>query len=67
MGEIVIKVPGNVKETLEIEKNQQTVKEFLQKLKLIEDILFLQEHYPEVNNSVEIPNISEEDLVSQGD
>ncbi len=67
MGEIVIKVPGNVKETLEIEKNQQTVKEFLQKLKLIEDILFLQEHYPEVNNSVEIPNISEEDLVTQGD
>ncbi len=67
MGEIVIKVPGNVKETLEIEKNQQTVKEFLQKLKLIEDILFLQEHYPEVSNSVEIPNISEEDLVSQGD
>ncbi|SMP11830.1 hypothetical protein SAMN06265339_0987 [Desulfurobacterium pacificum] len=67
MGEIVIKVPGNVKETLEIEKNQQTVKEFLRKLKLIEDVLFLQEHYPEVNNAVEIPNISEEDLIIQGD
>ncbi|TCK04040.1 hypothetical protein [Phorcysia thermohydrogeniphila] len=67
MGEIVIKVPGDFKETFEIERDREAIKKVVKKLEVMEDIVFLQTHYSKVKNAVRVEDIDEEELTLQGD
>ena len=49
MGEIVIKVPGDVREEIELEEER-----FDEALKRVGNLLFLIYHYPKLKHSLEV-------------
>ena len=62
MGEIVIKVPGDVREEIELKEEK-----FDEVLKRLGDLLFLVYHYPKIKHSIEVEEVAEEEVYLQGD
>ncbi len=69
MGEIIIKVPGDIKEVFEIETldlNSQDFKEKVEKIiKRLENLLFLTYYYPKLKHSIKVEETSEEEMYLQ--
>ncbi len=59
MGEIIIKVPGDIKEVIEI----QSIAD-IKKAERMLDILFLMKKFPEVKHSIEVEEVTEDELKS---
>jgi hypothetical protein len=68
MGEIIIKVPGDIKEVFEIKEGETIpIDKIIKKLEKLNDITFLQTYFPKVKHSVEVEEVTEEELHLQGD
>ena len=62
MGEIVIKVPGDVREEIELDEER-----FDEALKRVGNLLFLIYYYPKLKHSLEVEETTEEEMHLQGD
>jgi len=62
MGEIVIRVPWDVREEIELEEER-----FDEALKRVGNLLFLIYHYPKLKHSLEVEETTEEEMHLQGD
>ena len=70
MGEIIIKVPGDVREefTLGVTTNAEDLKENIEKItRRLKNLLFLTFYFPKIKHSIEIEETSEEEMYLQGD
>ncbi len=65
MGEIIIKVPGDIKEVFEIDEISQTKPNKVEKLiEKIEHYNFVMKNLEKVLGSVEVEDVKEEDMYS---
>jgi predicted dinucleotide-utilizing enzyme len=67
MGEIVIKLPEEVRETVHLHLPYEVVKEKVNELRKLERISKAMEILEKYKHSVEVEEISEEELYLQGD
>jgi len=66
MGEIIIKIPGDIREIIELNKSK-ICENAIKKTEKLLDIIFLNQYFQEVKHSIELEKITEEELHLQGD
>ncbi len=64
MGEIIIKVPEDVHEVIDLGLPYKKVKEKIEEIEKEETIKFLKENFDRVVNSIEVEEVKEEELYS---
>jgi len=71
MGEIIIKVPGDIKEVFAVEDKDLDIRDFKKKvnriIKRLENLLFLTYYYPKLKHSIEVEEVTEEEMYLQED
>ncbi len=67
MGEVIIKVPEDVKEVIDLGIPYKRVKEKIEELEKEERIKSMIEFFQKYKGSVEIGDVKEEDIYLQGD
>ena len=67
MGEIIIKIPENVHEVIELDLPYNKIKEKLEKFKKEEKAKLALEILRNYKGTVKIENVSEEEIYMQGD
>ena len=67
MGEIIIKVPGDIKEVFELNLPYENIKKALMELEKKEDIKKALNVFYKYRHKIEIEDVSEEELHLQGD
>jgi len=67
MGEIIIKVPGDVKEVFELNLPYNEIKEGLKKLEMKKEINRALQILEKYKHKIEFEEVSEEELHLQGD
>ena len=67
MGEIIIKVPGDVKEVIELNLPYNEIKESLKKLEMKKEINRALQILEKYKHKIEFEEVSEEELHLQGD